>query len=109
MARINGAELVVTANASAFAARLVAVPTAGTPVQLPSLLIPDGFSCTVRASENNGTKRIYLSDSSANALDATKRIELRKAGSVELQITNTNLIWIDASANTAEVEILVEQ
>ncbi len=47
-------------------------------------------------------------NSFANALDATKRLELSPGESLSLYITNTNLVWIDATANGLGVDIVAE-
>ena len=104
-------ETTPTPNAVSFESRVITVPTAGTPVQLPTIAIGDSFAVTVRAHVGNGTSArvIYLANSSANALDATKRITLERGQSVQLTVTNVNSIWIDASVNGLKAEVLVEQ
>ncbi len=85
------------------------VVAAGAPENLQSIPIPDSVSVVIRAKLSNpkGSK-VYVANSSANALDATKRIELSPGESLSLYITNTNLVWIDATANGLGVDIVAE-
>jgi len=95
-------------NQSQFQVQVITVVTAGTPVQLPNIPVPDGVEVAIRAYEGNGTKRIYLANSSTNTADPTKRLELRRGEAISLSITNTNLIYIDASGNGASIELILE-
>ncbi len=99
---------VTTLNQPQFRALVAIVVTAGTPVQLPDIPIPDGVKIGIRAKVTNGNKRIFLADSQASVGLANFRIELRAGEAIALAITNTNLIWIDASGNNTAIEILVE-
>ena len=111
MAGFGGsAEIFESPNPSAFEAQVVTVTTAGTPVNLPNLPIPDGATLSVRALRSNGRNGIiYLANSSTNTGSATNRVELRRGEFVNLKISNANLVWIDANNNGLGVEILVEQ
>lgn len=99
---------VVTPNQPSFRIEVINVPAAGTPVQLPDISIPDNIDVVIKAKTNNGNKRIYLANSSANCADPTKRIELRAGESIGLAIVNSNLIYIDASANNVAIELIAE-
>lgn len=101
-------QTVVTPNSGAFTVQVVSVPTAGTPVNLPSIVIPDGKELIIRAKLTNGFRKVFLSDSAANVANANTRIELRAGESIGLAITNANLVWIDGSSNGVEVELMVE-
>lgn len=111
MARIlGGVQSVVTlVNFTTFITQVITVVAAGTPVQLPSIIIPDGASVTIRAKVENNNKKIFLSDSSANVILANSRLVLRAGENVELRVQNINAVWIDASNNGAQVEFIVEQ
>jgi hypothetical protein len=111
MATFGAPSSVVTAspNFPTLTTQKVSVPTAGTPVNLPSLPIPDGASLGLRAKATNGNKKIFLSDSAANVVDPTKRIVLASSESIDLRIQNANAVWIDASSNGAEIELATEQ
>jgi hypothetical protein len=96
------------ANQGQFSVNVVNVPTAGTPVQLTSLVIPDGIDLVLRAKLPNANAKLYVANSSANCLDATKRIELKTGESLGFTINNANLIWIDSSVNNGKAEIFTE-
>lgn len=84
------------------------VTTAGTPVQLPDVSVPDGFKVIVMAKPSN-TGDIYLGNS-VTILSASLRFDKLEAGdSVPLQVTNTNLIWIDSTVNLEGICYIVEQ
>ncbi len=111
MARIaaGGVQAVVSIpNQPTFRAEVVTVSTTGTPVQLPAIAVPDTVTLAVRAKATNGVKRIFVANSAANVADPTKRAELRAGEGLELAITDASLVWIDASANGAQVEVIVE-
>ncbi|MCL6577991.1 MAG: hypothetical protein K6T73_01210 [Candidatus Bathyarchaeota archaeon] len=95
-------------NKNVFRTEVITVTSAGTPVQLPSIYIPDGFDLVIRAKQTNGQKKIYLSNSQSNVADPTKRIELLAGDSIGLGVTNSNLVWIDANENEAQVELIIE-
>ncbi len=73
------------------------VTTAGTPVQLRDLPIPDGYPVTIVAKPgNNGT--IYLGVTEAEITDTLKRFDGLSAGLAHsLRVTNLKEIWVDAS------------
>lgn len=81
------------------------VVTPGTPLQLPSHQIPDGSSVTITARPTN-TQNVYLGKSSADALDTAKRFTLLPGDSIDADITNTNLFWVDAQVATEGVDIV---
>jgi hypothetical protein len=107
---VGGVQSVVTfPNYATFSAQVINIPSAGTPVQLPSIVIPDGASLFVRARLENGNKKVFLANTSANALLAANRLTLRSGEGVELNIQNADGIWVNSSANNVEVELFVEQ
>jgi hypothetical protein len=97
-----------TANQGQFRFEVINVPTAGTPVQLPNLVIPDSVDLVLRAKLPNSSAKIYVANSSLNCADATKRMELKTGESIGLTITNANLVFIDSSVNNGKVELFVE-
>jgi hypothetical protein len=110
MAKIFGSAIqstVVTPNQPTFRVEVITVPLAGTPVQLPDISIPDGVEIAIRALQN-GARRVLLANSSANTGISTKRTELRSGEAIGLALTNTNLIWIDATGNNTSIEIIIE-
>ena len=68
----------------------------GTPEQLTSVSIPEDMNLVLKAQTTNAGI-IYLGSSSATALNTNDdHFKLYPGESVELNITNTNLIWYDA-------------
>lgn len=112
MARLSGApyqQVVTFSNFQSFVARVVSVAAAGTPVQLPDIPVPDGAELSIRARITNGFRRVYVSDSPVNATDPATRIELRAGETIGLRVANADVVFVDASANGAAIELLVEQ
>lgn len=111
MARIvGGVQSVVTfPNFTTFKAQVVNIPTAGTPVQLPNIPIPEGATLFLRSRLENGSRRVFVADSSANVALPASRVTLRSGEGIELNVQNANAVWVDSSANNAEVELMVEQ
>lgn len=84
------------------------VAAAGTPEQLPDVSVPDGFKVIIMAKQSN-TGNIYLGNS-VTILSSSQRFDKLEAGdSVPLQVTNTNLIWIDSTVNGEGICYIVEQ
>ena len=84
------------------------VSTAGTPVQLPDLEIPDGYSVTVIAKTGN-TGYIYLGSTEAECANSVLRFDGLSAGLAHsLKVKNLNRIWIDASVDGEGVSWSVE-
>ena len=99
-----------TPNATAFTIQNTTVTTAGTPVQLPSITIPDGRALVVVSDGANNVKQVvYVATSSVNAGDPTKRVVLAPGNSVKLYVSNADLVWVDASASGQKVNAIVEQ
>ena len=96
-------------NQTAFQVQTVTVVTAGSPVQGPSIPVPNTVAVALQnPSTNPNNTVLYVANSSANALLPASRIELKRGESVSLYISNTNLIWIDSSSNGATAKLLVE-
>lgn len=84
------------------------VTTSGTPVQLTASVVPDGAELTVKAKGAN-TGTITVGNSSANALNSgTAHFKLTAGQAVTLQVTNANLVWIDATVSGEGVEVISE-
>lgn len=80
------------------------VTTAGTAVVLGGdVSIPDGFSVNIKAKAAN-TNKIYVGDSSVDNSD----YELSAGDSVDLFVTNLNIVYIDADTNGEGVSYIVE-
>lgn len=97
-------------NATAFTIVVSTITTAGTPVQLPNIVVPDGRALVVVSDAGNATNKVvYVATSSANALSAATRATLSPGNSVKLYVTNANLVWVDSNANGQKVDVIVEQ
>lgn len=115
MASINtGATLVppvevTVPNQPAFSVSQVTIGTAGTPVQGPALPIPANVALAIQADPAMASsRRLYIANSSANALDATKRITLSAGQTITLSVTDANLVWFNGSHNGVAALLLVE-
>jgi hypothetical protein len=95
-------------NRSSFTTAQKDVTTAGTGEQLPSIAIPNGFAVVIKAKDTNGG-RIQVGNSKANSESTSVSFSLGSNEFVRLFITNTNLVWIDSTADGEGVEIIVEQ
>ena len=97
-------------NATAFVVSVTTLVTAGTPVQLGSLAVPDGRALVVASAlENDPKKKLYVATSSANALLPANRVSLSTGGSVRLFVSNADLVWIDGDLSGLKAVALVEQ
>ena len=92
-------------NASSIYTDNVDVAKAGTPVQLPNQVIPDGYAVMVRAKRTN-TGLVYPGGSAAAAL--AHNIPLSKQESVSYKVSNVSIIWVDSQVDGEGVEISVE-
>lgn len=110
-ATIVGA-IVVTAtpNRSAVIFRTVTVVTSGTPVQGPSVTIPDGFSLAVKNRiTNTGTPTGYVANSGANTADATLRTEMLKGEAFAMFEDDMDNFFFDATLDGTIFELFAEQ
>lgn len=96
-------------NTNSFNAFTTNVVVSGTPVQLANNAVPPGIAIVVKArSTNTGT--VTVGNSSANALNtATNNQRLLQNQSLELEVQNTNSIWVDATVAGEGVEVIFEQ
>jgi hypothetical protein len=84
------------------------VTTAGTPVQLPDLEIPDGYAVTVIAKTGN-SGYIYLGKSQADCANSVLRFDGLSAGLAHsLKVKNLKEIWVDANVDGEGVSWSVE-
>jgi len=96
-------------NQAAWQVSSVTVATSGTPVQGPSIAIPHQVPVAVlNPMTNTANVQIFVANSSANTAIPGSRVELRRGESVSLNLTNANLVWVDASANGATAKFIVE-
>jgi hypothetical protein len=83
------------------------VTTSGTPVQLQTQEVEPGQKVLVKAKANN-TGLITVGNSSATALNSdSSNFKLAAGQSVEMEVRNTNQVWIDATVNGEGVELIV--
>jgi len=99
-------------NRGAIGTGQLTVTTAGTPVNGPSIAIPNGFALIVRALKSN-TKNVSYSDTSAHAKYTGftgNGPEVLGPDDVDnLYITNVNLLWLDSQVNGEGIAWSVEQ
>lgn len=99
-------------NLDSFTVRVVNVAAAGTPVQGPTVTVPDGFALVVRLTPKDAaTPKGFVAASSAEASGATadRRSTLQEGDSVSLLVTNMSAVWVDADENDVDFEFIVEQ
>ena len=95
------------ANLATFTALRFTVATAGTPVQLSNTPVPDGFDALVKM-DTGQSGSVFVANSSANALLAANRWELKKGDAVSLGVNNLNAIWINSTNNNRDVFVIFE-
>lgn len=85
--------LKILSNSERFGVDQKIVDTAGTPVQLPTMVVPDGKKLTVQAlSGNAGT--VYWGGSNSEAKG--KVFGIQPGGLRTIKVTNANKVWINA-------------
>ena len=82
------------------------VPSAGTAVQLPNLSIPRGEKVTIKAISTNAGI-VYIANSKSGAEDKINCYPLTSDDDVALQISNLNLVWLNADNNNEGVNWIV--
>jgi hypothetical protein len=98
------------ANKSAAIFQTVTVAVAGTPVQGPSVAVPDGITLRVRLRVTQLTSpEGYIGNSSANVQVAATRLEIKKGSTVPFVIDNMDVLWFDSDTNGAVFELYAEQ
>jgi len=70
-------------------------------------VVPDGFDVLI-VMDKSQSGSIFVANSSANALLAANRFELKKGDSISLGVSNLNAIWINASNNNRDIHVLFE-
>ena len=85
-----------------------ATTTSGTPVAMPNIPIRQGLDIVIKAQTGN-TGKITLGYSTTTALfSGTDNFSLLPGESVELNLTNANLLYFDASTTGDGVEYIIE-
>ena len=99
-----------TPNNTAFTVSVTTITTAGTPQQLPSIVVPDGRAVVIASNAANDPKKlVYVATSSANALLPASRVNLSPGNSVKLYVDNADKVWVDTNLSGQKVDVLVEQ
>lgn len=105
---ISGTISIAPVSGSGFVTNQKVVTTSGTPVQLQTQVVTDGFQVVVKAKYAN-TGLIYVGNSSPNALKTSgTNITLLAGSAIGITCDNVNDIWIDAAVNGEGVEWIVE-
>lgn len=95
-------------NPSKIRARLTTVTTAGIAVQLETEYpVPDGIAVMIKASPGN-SGNVFIGGTQTEAQTSGQRYTLKPNETVELQITNLNLIWVDTATSGDGVEYILE-
>lgn len=92
-------------NKKSFKTFRVTVATAGTPVQLRDMNIPDGYKLIIKALDAN--TGVMLTGETSDA--AKTGFELGAGQSIGYNLQNSNMVWVDASVSGEIVCCSVEQ
>ena len=85
------------------------VTSAGTPVNLAVVKIPDGCQLVVKSLHGN-TDAIYLGKSELTVKNHDRRVTLPKEdASTTFKVSNANLVWVDAEVDGEGVEYWSEK
>jgi len=80
-------------NRPSFVIGKIEISIAGTPVQLPSQQIPDGFALSIKAMQKNRGD-IYIGQDQATAQN--KVVPLAPGQGVILYVQNSDVVWINS-------------
>lgn len=95
-------------NPELLSAGVKTVTTAGTPEQLPKLLIPyDKYVVLKALSSNTGT--LYIGNTPLEASDTTKAYPMTAGEIVEIKIKDLGQLWIDVAVSGNGLAWIVEQ
>jgi hypothetical protein len=100
-------ETELSGNLPNFNTGTVDVPTAGIPVQMPSITIPEGVTVIICAKYTN-VGYIYIGNSSGNA-NATNGFTLIPGSGIGLKIDNLSKVWVNSTVNGEGVMYIFEQ
>lgn len=99
-----------TPNRAAVTFRTVTVVTAGTPVQGPTVTVPDSFSLLVKMRTTNiGNPTGFIANSAANTAISGSRMELKKGEAISLKIDDMDLLFFDSDTSGVVFELVAEQ
>ena len=89
--------------------RRVEVTTAGTPVQRPSIEIPDGITTVIRQRRSTGTRNGYVAVNEHDVTNTSLRTETQNGDVIGLRVSNWSKLWFDADTSGTEFELISEQ
>lgn len=94
---------------SSFTTGRISNALSGTPVQGADNELPPGVKLVLK-SLNTNTGVMTVGNSSANALNTgTTAFRLQPGESLELEIENTDRVWVDATVAGEAVEFIMER
>ena len=97
-------------NRSAFTVRTIINAVAGTPLQGPSVTVPDGFAVLIKGrTTQTGSPDLFVANSLANTGISASRTEFVKGESFSMKIDNMDLIFFDTNMSGAVLELIAEQ
>ena len=89
--------------------RRVEVATAGTPVQGPSIEIPEGINTVIRQRRSTATRNGYVALNEHDVTNTSLRSEIQNADVIGLRVSNWSKLWFDADTSGTEFELISEQ
>ena len=95
-------------NLPGLRARTVTCTVSGTPVQGPTLAVPEGIEVVVKAAAGN-TGTVTVAESSANALNSdADNFPLEPGTALTIQVQNTSMLWFDSTVSGDTVRLVFE-
>ena len=89
--------------------RRVRVATAGTALQGPDVVIPEGVPSVIRQRRHSNSPNGYVALNERDVSSTGSRIEMVNGDTVVLQVSNWNKIWFDADTASTDFELIAEQ
>ncbi len=90
--------------------RIVTIVEAGTPVHGPTLEVPPGYTTAITMRRpSSGTPTGYVGPSKTDVGQSDTRKHLIAGEGIELDLSNLNGAWFDATAADVVFELMVEQ
>lgn len=95
------------ANRTSVATGTKTITSAGTGEVMPTQVIPDGYKVMIKALNSN-TDAVHIADTKAKVEVDANAYELQPDEFVTLNVTNLNILWLDANVNGEGVTYTVE-
>lgn len=86
--------------------RAVEVVTAGTIVQGPDVLLPEGYTVSIRQRPHTTGRTGYVGFSQNAVGNTATRIELQNNNAIGVRISNFKDAWFDANTNNTFFEMM---